>query len=226
VAEEHVGLRAALRYQLNRLRNLWWGEDLTNLRRLERQGRVIRGVGTYGVPTVWTFPYEDAKLIIGKYSAVAGTHLLGGQHAVKHVASYPLRIHMDMEGAGEDGNPAKRGDIVIGSDAWVAFGSYVLSGVTIGDGAVVATGSVITKDVPPYAIVGGNPAKLIKYRHSEEQIAALLELKWWDWPEDEIREAVPYLASEDVDAFIDYARAKMPGVNSPELLVRGNRSRG
>jgi hypothetical protein len=225
VAEEHVGLRTVIGYQWSRLRNAWWGNDLSTLRRLERQGRVIRGVGTYGIPTVWTFPHEDARLIIGKYSAVAGTHLLGGQHAVKHVASYPLRIHLGMEGAGEDGNPARRGDIVIGSDSWVAFGSYVLSGVTIGDGAVVAAGAVITKDVPPYAIVGGNPAKLITYRHSEEQIAALLEIKWWDWPEDEIREAVPYLASEDVDAFIDYARAKTPGVSSPGSLVGGNRSR-
>ena len=210
MAEEHIGLKAIARWQWNRLRNLWWGDDLANLRRLERKGRVIRGVGTYGVPTVWTFPYEDAKLIIGNYSAVGGTHLLGGQHAVKHVASYPLRSHMRMEGAGEDGNPAKRGDIVIGSDVWVTFGSYVLSGVNIGHGAVVATGSIVTKDVPPYAIVGGNPAKVIKYRHTEEQIAALLEIKWWDWPEEEIRKAVPYLASEDVDAFIDYARANKP----------------
>jgi hypothetical protein len=211
VAEEHVGLRAVVRYQLNRLRNAWWGGDLSNLRRLERQGRVIRGVGTYGVPTVWTFPYEDAKLIVGKYSAVAGTHLLGGQHAVRHVASYPLRIHLGMEGAGKDGNPAKRGDIVIGSDVWVAFGSYVLSGVTIGDGAVVAAGSVISKDVPPYAIVGGNPAELIRYRHTEEQIAALLEIKWWDWPLEEIREAVPYLASPDIEAFIEFARGRARG---------------
>jgi hypothetical protein len=208
VPEEHIGVRATIGYQLRRARNAWWGTDLATLRRLERQGRVVRGVGTYGVPTIWTFPYDDARLIIGKYSAVGGTHLLGGQHAVKHVASYPLRIHMGLEGAGLDGNPALKGDIVIGSDVWVTFGSYVLSGVTIGDGAVVATGGVVTKDVPPYAIVGGNPAKIIKYRHSEEQIAALLEIKWWDWPVDEIREAVPYLASEDVDAFIAYAREK------------------
>src|SRR5689334_5104892 len=105
MAEEHVGLRAALGYQWRRLRNAWWGDDLTNLRRLEREGRVVRGVGTYGVPTVWTFPHEEqTKLIIGKYSAVGGTHLLGGQHAVRHVASYPLRIHWGMEGAGKDGN--------------------------------------------------------------------------------------------------------------------------
>lgn len=208
MAEDHITLRTIAGYQLKRLRNAWWGEDLATLRRLERQGRVIRGVGTYGIPRVLTFPHEDSKLIIGKYSAVAGTHMLGGQHAIKHVASYPLRIHWNMEGAGEDGNPARRGDIVIGSDVWLTFDCWVQGGTTIGDGAVVATNSVVTKDVPPYAIVGGNPAKLIRYRFSEEQIAALLEIKWWDWPEDEIRAAVPYLAHEDVDRFIEYARER------------------
>jgi hypothetical protein len=211
VPEEHTGLRTMIGYQFRRARNAWWGNDLATLRRLERQGRVVRGIGTYGVPTIWTFPYDDSRLIIGNYSAVGGTHLLGGQHAIKHVASYPLRIHMGLEGAGQDGNPSVRGDIRIGSDVWVTFGSYVLSGVTIGDGAVVATGAVITKDVPPYAIVGGNPAKLIRYRHSPEQIEALLEIKWWDWPENEIRDAVPYLASEDTDAFIAYVREKRVG---------------
>jgi hypothetical protein len=205
------GFKGALRYQLDRARNAWWGTDVRQLKRLERQGRLVRGVGTYGHPTIWTFFYEEqTRLIIGKYSAVGGTHLLGGQHAVRHVASFPLRIHWNLPGAGQDGNPRVRGDIVIGSDVWVCFGSYVLSGVTIGDGAVVGTGAVVTKDVPPYAIVGGNPAEILRYRHTPEQIEALLEIKWWDWPEEEIQEAVPYLASEDVDAFIAYARNKRP----------------
>jgi hypothetical protein len=211
MAAENKGFKGTLRWQWRRVRNFWWGTDLATLKRLIRQGRVVRGVGTYGEPTIWTFTGEDdSKLIIGKYSAVGGTHLLGGQHAVKHVASFPLRFHFGLEGAGQDGNPAKRGDIVIGNDVWVTFGSYVLSGVTIGDGAVVATGGVVTKDVPPYAIVGGNPAKVIRYRFSEEQIAALLEIKWWDWTDEEIIEATPWLASEDIDAFIEYARAKHP----------------
>ena len=162
-----------------------------------------------------TFAYEEqTRLIIGNYSSIGGNYLLGGQHAIKHVTSFPFRINWRLPGAGEDGNPAVRGDIVIGSDVWVTFGSYILSGVTIGDGAVVATGAVVAKDVPPYAIVGGNPAKVIKYRFTEEQIAALLEIKWWDWPEEEVREAVPYLAHEDVDRFIEYARAKQAGRGS------------
>jgi hypothetical protein len=206
-----LGWKATVGMQLRRVRDTFRGHDLTTLRRLERQGRVIRGRGTYGVPTIWTFAYEDqTKLIIGNYSAVGGTHLLGGQHAVKHVASYPFRINYGLPGAGEDGAPVVRGDIVIGADVWVTFGTYVLSGVNIGHGAVVATGAVVAKDVPPYAIVGGNPAKIIKYRFTPEQIEALLEIKWWDWPHEEVMEAVPYLASEDIDEFIDWVRQGRP----------------
>ncbi len=84
----------------------------------------------------------------------------------------------------------------------------MMSGITIGDGAVIAGGAVVTKDVPPYAIVGGNPAKLIRYRFTPEQIEALLEIKWWDWPVDDVREAVPLIAGDDIDAFIEYARNK------------------
>ena len=206
-----MAFKTTVGMQVRRLRDLFWGHDLTTLKRLERQGRVVRGRGTYGVPVVWTFAYEDqTKLIIGNYSAVGGTHLLGGQHAVKHVASYPFRINYGLPGAGQDGSPAVRGDIVIGADVWVAFGTYVLSGVNIGHGAVVATGGVVSKDVPPYAIVGGNPAKIIKYRFSPEQIEALLEIEWWEWPHEEVMEAVPYLASEDIDEFIDWVRAGRP----------------
>jgi hypothetical protein len=204
-----VQIRGGLKYQYRRLRDGWWGRDLSVLRRLERRGKVIRGIGTYGVPTVYAFAFDDTRLIIGNYSAVGGTHLLGGQHAIKHVASYPLRFNLGLDGAGQDGNPPpSRGDIVIGSDAWVTYGTYVLGGVTIGDGAVVATGAVVSKDVPPYAIVAGNPAKVIKYRFSPEQIEALLEIRWWDWPQEEIIEATPYLSNEDVDGFIAYAREK------------------
>jgi acetyltransferase-like isoleucine patch superfamily enzyme len=200
-----------IKYQLRRARNLWWGQDAAVLRRLRRSGKVVFGPGTYGVPTIHEFVYEPARLIVGNYSSIGGTYLLGGQHAIEHVTTYPLRINLGLEGAGYDGNPAPRGDIVVGSDVWTGYGTWILSGVTIGDGAVVATGAVVTKDVPPYAIVGGIPAKVIKYRHTEEQRAALLEIRWWDWPADEIREATPLLASKDIDAFIEYARGKQSG---------------
>lgn len=194
-----------LGYQLRRLRNVWWGEDEAVLRRLQRTGKVVYGRGSYGVPKIHEFPHDPARLLVGNYCSVGGTYLLGGQHAVDHVTTYPLRINLRLEGAGEDGNPARRGDIVVGSDVWTGYGSWIMSGLTIGDGAVVATGAVVTRDVPPYAIVGGTPAKVIRYRFTEQQRAALLAIRWWDWPEDEIRRAVPYLADDDIDRFIAYA---------------------
>jgi acetyltransferase-like isoleucine patch superfamily enzyme len=193
-------------YQLRRLREAFWGRDNAVMRQLVKSGRVVLGAGTYGVPSIYVFPHDESRLIVGSYSSLGGTYLLGGQHATTHVTTYPLRINWKLDGAGQDGMPAVRGDIIVGSDVWTGYGSWILSGVTIGHGAVVATNAVVTKDVPPYAIVGGNPAKVIKYRHTEEQRAALLEIAWWDWPEEKVRAAVPWLAADDIDAFIAYAR--------------------
>lgn len=193
-------------YQLGRLRNVWLGTDETVLRRLTRQGRVVYGQGSYGVPVIKTFDHDNSRLLVGSYCSIGGTYLLGGQHAIKHVTTYPLRINFGLEGAGQDGNPAVRGDIVVGSDVWTGYGSWLLSGITIGDGAVVATGAVVTKDVPPYAIIGGIPARVIGYRHTEKQREALVDIQWWNWSEADVRKAVPVLACNDIDAFIAYAR--------------------
>ena len=199
---------ALLKYRIRRFLNPWLTEDQAVFNALTKRGRVIYGSNSYGIPTLKEFVHDDTKLIVGNYCSIGGTYLLGGQHAIKHVTTYPLRINWGLDGAGKDGMPAVRGDIVVGSDVWTGYGSWILSGVTIGHGAVVATGAVVTKDVPPFAIVGGIPATIIKYRHTEEQRAALLEIKWWDWPEAEVRKAVPYLAADDIDAFIAYARGK------------------
>jgi acetyltransferase-like isoleucine patch superfamily enzyme len=199
---------ALIKYQLGRIRNLWWGRDEAILRRLKRKGRVVYGTGSFGIPTIHTFIHDETRLIVGSYCSMGGTYMLGGYHPVDHVTTYPLRINFGLEGAGRDGNPVPADDIHVGSDVWTGYGSYILAGVTIGDGAVVATGAVVTKDVPPYAIVGGIPARVIKYRHTEEQRKALLEIRWWDWPVEEIREAAPLLSSPDIDAFIEFARKK------------------
>lgn len=201
-----VGAARAAARTGRRLHEAVGGRDEVVWRRLQRQGRVVLGPGTYGVPTVHTFPLDDTRLIVGGYSSLGSVILLGGEHAADRVTTYPHRILFGMAGAGEDGFPDRTGDTVIGSDVWACYESLLLSGVTVGDGAIVAGGAVVTRDVPPYAVVGGNPARVIRYRFTDEQIEALLGIRWWDWPEDEVRAAVPLLAGKDVDAFIAYAR--------------------
>lgn len=201
-------MRAVVGYQLRRARDSWWGHDLAVLRRLKRQGRIVYGPGSYGNPIVHAFDHDPTRLIVANYSSIGGTYMLGGQHPPSNVSTYPFRINFGLPGAGSDGYPTPRGDTHVGSDVWTGYGSWILGGVTIGDGAIVATGSVVTKDVPPYAIVGGAPAKLIRYRHDERQRAALLEIRWWDWPESDILAAVDLIASDDVDGFIAYAERR------------------
>jgi acetyltransferase-like isoleucine patch superfamily enzyme len=183
------------------------GAEVAELRRLQRTGRVVLGPWSYGRPRIVTDVHGRERLIVGSYSGLDGTWILGMNHGPNRVSWYPHRIHFGLEGNYDD-YPVPMGDTIVGSDVWTTENCLIMSGVTIGDGAIVGAGAVVTKDVPPYAIVGGNPARLIRYRFTEEQIAALLEIRWWDWPEENIRAAVPWLESEDIDAFIEYARGE------------------
>ena len=92
-----------------------------------------------------------------------------------------------------------KGDIVVGNDVWIGYEAVILAGVTIGDGAIIATRAVVTKDVPPYTIVGGVPAKPIRKRFSDEEIDQLLELKWWDWPPEKIAASIGAIQSGDLE---------------------------
>ena len=194
----------------NALRDAMFGADYAQMRRLERAGRLVTGPQTYGIPTILTFDGGREKLIAGDYCSLNGTFVLGGKHAVDAVTTYPHRINWKMPGARTDGFPTPTGDTIVGSDVWTCAGALILSGVTIGDGAIIGAGAVVTKDVPPYAIVGGNPAKVLRYRYDEEQREALLSIRWWDWPVEVVREAVPLLAGKDLDAFLAFAREREP----------------
>ena len=101
------------------------------------------------------------------------------------------------------GHPSCNGDIIIENDVWVGAKATIMSGVTIHNGAVIGANSVITKDIPPYAIVVGNPGKIVKYRFTEEQIEKLLQIKWWDWNEDKIRYNALLMWSNNIDEFIN-----------------------
>jgi len=146
------------------------------------------------------------KLIIGKYCSIASgaKFMMSGNQGHRHdwIAAYPLDIIETKKEAGKQHPKGflKKGDTIIGNDVWIGFEALIMPGVKIGDGAVIAARAVVTKDVEPYAIVGGNPAKLIKKRFSEDDIKTLLEIKWWEWPEEKIKENIPYLRSGDVSS--------------------------
>jgi len=168
----------------------------------ERYPEYQIGKGTYGDLTVKAWG-EGATLVVGSYSSIAeGVKVfLGGEHRIDWVTTYPFNILWD-EGKGINGHPKSKGDVVIGNDVWVATDALILSGVTIGDGAVVGARAVVIKDVPPYAIVAGNPARIIKYRFDDEVVGQLLGIRWWDWDRKRIVNAIPFLLDDKPHDFI------------------------
>lgn len=159
---------------------------------------------SYGVPTVWS--WGGATLAIGKFCSFAnGIHiLLGGNHRVDWVTTYPFSaISHWPEAAHIQGHPATNGDVIIGNDVWVGYKATILSGVTVGDGAVIGAHALVTRDVPAYAIVGGNPARTIRMRFSDDIIEQLLRVRWWDWNLERIRRYIPLLMQSDISKFLN-----------------------
>lgn len=160
---------------------------------------------------LYHYPINDDRLVIGKFCSIAcGAKFLmnGGNHSLSSLTTYPFPI------LGEEWRrdwPVSdawdhKGDIIVGNDVWIGYEAAVLAGVRIGDGAIVAARSVVTRDVPPYAIVGGSPAKVIRRRFSDEVTELLQASRWWDWSVDRIREAAPLLSSGDFEAFGELVR--------------------
>ena len=157
---------------------------------------------------VQSWSFNDGKLRIGSFCSI-GNNLnvkLGGNHFVNRVSTFPFAHPMHPFASWNPSHPVwsnwTKGDVVIGNDVWIGEDVTIMSGVTIGDGAVIGACSVVAKNVPPYAIVVGNPIEIKKYRFSKEQIDALLKIKWWDWDDEKIMKNSHLLTSDDIDTFI------------------------
>ncbi len=152
------------------------------------------------------FGFTGDKLIIGKFCMIASgvTFIMNGaNHLTNAVSTYPFAIFGgDWAKAMEGKQYPTKGDTIIGNDVWIGYNATIMAGVQVGDGAIIATNATVIKDVPSYAIVGGNPATVIKKRFPDEQIAALLKLQWWNWPIEKITTHVQKLTGNDIAALL------------------------
>jgi virginiamycin A acetyltransferase len=161
-------------------------------------------IGEYSYGGVTIHSWGRAKLRIGKFCAFANCVIeLRGNHPMNHVSTYAFPAFVDDWPVTDplkrvDVEWVNKRDVVIGNDVWIGNGATILAGVTIGDGAVVGTCSVVAADVAPYAIVAGNPARLIRKRFDDETIRRLLEIRWWDWPHDKIAANMHIISSDNV----------------------------
>ncbi|MDF1758335.1 MAG: CatB-related O-acetyltransferase [Legionellaceae bacterium] len=150
---------------------------------------------------LYLFDFMDEKLIIGKYCQIAsGARFImnGANHSMVGISTYPFRVF----GSAWDDVPVltvSKGDTIIGNDVWIGNSATFMQGVTIGDGAIIGTNALVTKDVEPYTIVGGNPAKIIRKRFDDEKIEFLLKLSWWDWPVQKISKNIMSIIKADFE---------------------------
>ena len=157
---------------------------------------------------LYHYPILREKLIIGKFCSIAcGTKFLFNcaNHSLKSLSTYTFPLfyeEWELEKSNITTAWDNKGDIVIGNDVWIGYEAVILAGVTIGDGAIIGSRAVVTKDVPPYTIVGVLPAKEIRKRFDAEVIQQLLMLKWWDWSTDEIRQCLPYIMEGKINELL------------------------
>jgi len=154
---------------------------------------------------LYQYPVNKDKLIIGKFCSIAcGAKFIftSANHTMQSFSTYPFPIFFEeweLDKAQVASAWDNKGDIVIGNDVWIGYEAVIMPGVHIGDGAIIGTRAVVTKDVSPYAIVGGVPAKEIRKRFDEQTIETLLRIRWWDWSHEKIRQSLPFLMQSDME---------------------------
>ena len=157
---------------------------------------------------LYHYPINQDRLIIGKFCSIAcGAKFLfnSANHALRSLSNYTFPLFFEEWGLNKKNVASawdNKGDIIIGNDVWIGYEAVIMAGVHIGDGAVIAARAVVTKDVPPYTIVGGTPARKIRMRFEEETIAKLQQIQWWNWPVEKIRRSLPYIMEGTVDRLI------------------------
>ena len=166
------------------------------------------GKYTYGTPTIH-WKNNNASLIVGNFCSISENVniYLGGNHRKDWVTTYPFgHINQSTFNSFNGvGHPSTKGDVIIGNDVWIGNNVTIMSGVTIGDGVIIANNSHVIKNIEPYSLVGGNPAKLINYRFTAEQIEKLLQIKWWYLDDKKINKFTPLLCNNNIDKFIKFA---------------------
>ena len=157
---------------------------------------------------LYHYTINQDRLIIGKFCSIAcGAKFLfnSANHALRSLSNYTFPLFFEEWGLNKKNVASawdNKGDIIIGNDVWIGYEAVIMAGVHIGDGAVIAARAVVTKDVPPYTIVGGTPARKIRMRFEEETIAKLQQIQWWNWPVEKIRRSLPYIMEGTVDRLI------------------------
>ncbi len=171
----------------------------------ERYPQYQIGRNTYGKPRIYSWG-EGGTFKIGAFCSIAsGVKIyLGGEHRVDWVTTYPFTAFW-AAAHHIKGHPKTKGDVIIGNDVWIGADAVILSGVTIGDGAVIGANAVVAKGIPPYTIVAGNPARVIRKRFDEKTIHHLLKIRWWEWEDDRIKKYIPLLLDSNIEKFLRVA---------------------
>jgi len=151
---------------------------------------------------LYNYDFTKVKLVFGKFCAIAAEtrFIMTGDHKLDGFSTFPFPIFQNgWEGVYSIADLPTKGDIIVGNDVWFGYDSLIKGGVTIGDGAIIASRTVVVKDVPAYSIVAGNPAKVVKMRFDDKTIERLLKISWWDWPIEKINQNLSLISGADID---------------------------